>query len=146
MITVCTLVSIFVGGSIHNKQCHYTDETRLLMIKMQPLKDSFLKIQFHFFSLLFFNFSNMFSQFLLTEDSSPRYTPRYLKPVLFHDSPPGKTSFLLNPSPTVSASLFPPVHFVDESKQKLLTFLTRTSISSCVLTRPIASSASRQTT
>ena len=128
------------GGSTQASRCHRVDETRLLAISVRPLCDIFGNSHFHFSSRPLTIWRTL-SQFFPMWVSSPRKTPRYLSPPFFHTRPPGSLSRSPSFSPTIRASLFPQFTFAEEIKPKLFTVSDKISMSFCVFTRTIRSSA-----
>ena len=102
-------------GSTHASRCHSMEDTKLFITRMHPLKD--ICGNFHLFRRPA-TVSKTLSQFLHLKESSPRYTPRYLKPPLFHLNPPGKVSCLLNSSLVAKASLFPQLTLAEDNEQQ----------------------------
>lgn len=110
--------------------CHKEEAIKLFITKVRPLYDILGINHFHFSSRPL-TFSVVPSQFFCTVVSSPRNTPKYLKPYFFHTKPGGREKHPLFQSPISSASLFSQLTLAEDSFLKSSSTLIKTFTSLC---------------
>ncbi len=103
------LVNSCTGGSTQANLCHNEDATKLLIIKIRPLYDIFGTKHFHLFRRPL-TFSMTPSQFFCTVNSSPKNTPKYLKPNFPQIKPSGSSGFPCAHLPNNNVFTFTPVY------------------------------------